>query len=173
MRVESRRSVRRHLAICLGFTGLALFLAIDVQAGWPRTRRTRVVTSSAPIPAKRVVAGVAPSPMLGQFYPEPYLNVRGNFESGGGYSPLGTYGDSTAVLYGPLSAFRSSSAPVLVYQRGYDGSFQPSVGTGFSTPNFPASSSVVYPSRANVVGAPRRVTTPPQWDSGINWIDLN
>jgi hypothetical protein len=118
-------------------------------------------------------AGIAPSPMLGNFYPEPYLNVRGNFEAGGGYSPLGIYGDSTAVLYGPLSAFRTSSAPVLYYERGYDGSYRPGVGTGFSTPNFPSGSPVIYPSRANVFGAPRRVSTPPQWDSGINWIDLN
>jgi hypothetical protein len=111
--------------------------------------------------------------MLGQFYPEPYLNVRGNFEVGGGYSPLGTYGDSSATLYGPLSAFRTSSAPVLYYQRGYDGSYRPGIGTGFSTPNFPAASGVVYPTRANSVNSPRSVYSPPQWDSGINFIDLN
>ncbi len=172
MRVVSRREVCRFLGIALGIAGLASLLAQDAEAGWPRTRRTRVVTTSAPVAAPRV-AGMAPSPMLGTFYSEPYLNIRGNFEAGGGYSPLGLYGDSTAVLYGPLSSFRTSSAPVLMYQRGYDGSFRPELGTGFSYPNFPAASPIVYPSRANAVGAPRRVTTPPQWDSGINFIDLN
>ncbi|MDB5352728.1 MAG: hypothetical protein JWN86_3975 [Planctomycetota bacterium] len=172
MRVESRRTVRRLLGVGIGVAGLVSFLALEVQAGWPRARRTRVVTTSAPVAVPRAT-GLAASPMLGQFYPEPYLNIRGNFETGGGYSPLGTYGDSTAAMYGPLSSFRTSSAPVLLYQRGYDGSFRPELGTGFSTPNFPAASSIVYPSRANVVGGPRRTTSPPQWDSAIDWIDRN
>ena len=143
-------------------------IAADARAGWPRTRRARVVPTST-----RRVAGVAPSPMLGSFYPETTVNIRGNFEAGGGYSPLGTYGNTAATLYGPLSAFRATAAPVVMYGRGYDGSYRPEVGTGFSTPNQPAISPVVYPTRLNSVGASHRMTTPPQWDSGINWIDLN
>ena len=111
--------------------------------------------------------------MLGTFYPEPYLNVRGNGIAGGGYSPLGLYGDATSVMYGPLSAFRSYAAPVRVYERGYDGTFREGLGTAFSTPNQPAATNVVYPSRANVRNAPRRVTTPPSWESGIDFIDQN
>ena len=156
----------------LGATALALSLglAAESQAGWPRARRSRTVvatTSARP-------AGLAASPMLGTFHPDPSpINVRGNFAAGGGYSPLGTFGETSATLYGPLSAFRATSAPVLVYERGYDGSYRPGLSTGFSTPNFPASSPVVYPTRANNRNGSRRTTTPPQWDSGINWIDLN
>lgn len=142
--------------------------ASETQAGWPRARRTRVVPTSA-----RQVAGVAPTPMLGSFYSETVVNIRGNFEAGGGYSPLGTYGDTSMSLYGPLSVFRATSAPIQTYQRGYDGTFRPGTATGFSFPNQPALSPVVYPWRANVVGAPRNVGTPMQWDSGINWVDLN
>lgn len=142
--------------------------AADAHAQWPRARRGRLVPTSAPR-----VAGVAPSPMLGTFYPETVVNIGGNFELGGGYSPLGTYGDTSASLIGPLSAFRTTSAPVLMYQRGYDGRTRPELSTSFSNPNQPALSPVVYPSRANVLGAPRRLTTPPQWDNAINWVDLN
>ena len=130
-----------------------------------------MVTTSAP---RVVPTGMAPSPMLGTFYPDPSpLNVRGNFVAGGGYSPLGTYGETAATLYGPLSAFRNTAAPVASYERGYDGSFRPTIGTGFSTPNFPSASPVVYPTRANVVNSQRRISTPPRWESGIDWIDLN
>ncbi len=157
-----------------------LATAPGAEAGWPRSRRPRVVvvptSASSPTASSarsRAAQGLAPSPMLGQFYPEPYLNIRGNFEAGGGYSPLGTFGDSSATLYGPLSAFRAEAAPVLMYRRGYDGSVRSEVGTGFSTPNFPPASNIVYPARANAVGTSRRITTPPQWESGINFIDLN
>jgi len=160
------RSTLRAIAL-----GLVLGLAAEATAGWPRARRGRtvVVTTSR----TTQVAGLAPSPMLGTFYPDPYVNIRGNFEAGGGYSPLGTFGDTSATLYGPLSAFRSTAAPVQVYERGYDGSFRQNIATGFSSPNFPPASPVVYPTRANSVNSSQRRTTPPQWDSGINWIDLN
>ena len=153
---------------------LGLVLASDASAGWPRARRSRTVVVTTTSTQTRV-AGLAPSPMLGTFYPDPPpLNVRGNFEAGGGYSPLGTYGDSAANIIGPLSSFREVAAPVLTYERGYDGAYRPGVGTSFSSPNFPsASPAVVYPTRANARNAGRRMSTPPQWDSGINWIDLN
>jgi hypothetical protein len=171
---SSRRILGR-----FGMLGLALALSAPtaVSAGWPRRARNRpaqvVVTTTRTINTRQV-AGLAPSPMLGSFYPDPSpINIRGNFEAGGGYSPLGTYGDTAANLIGPLSDFRTMTAPVLVYERGYDGSYRPGLGTGFSNPNFPAASPVVYPTRANVRNGPQRMSTPPQWDRAINWIDLN
>ena len=171
MTMISRRDLRGRWIPVVASLGLVAIMAAESSAGWPRARRARgvVVTS---VSSPRVV-GAAPPRMLGTFYPDPYVNIRGNFEVGGGYSPLGTYGDTSATLYGPLSAFRATSAPVQVYERGYDGSFRPNIATGFSTPNFPAASRVVYPTRANAVNNSQRRTTPPQWDSGINWIDLN
>lgn len=168
MSVLSRRPHRGSARILALTLALAAGLAAESQAGWPRARRARLVPTSAPR-----VAGVAPSPMLGTFYPSHDVDVVANFTTGGGYSPLGTYGDTAASLYGPLSAFRATAAPVQMYQRGYNGSFRPELGTGFSTPNQPALSPVVYPTRANAVGGARRMTTPPQWDNAINWIDLN
>ncbi len=166
--------MRITLSFCRHAMNGALIFAVaglfagEAEAQWPRARRVRLVPTSA-----RQVPGVAPSPMLGTFYPDNVVNIRGNFEAGGGYSPLGTYGDTAATLYGPLSAFRTKAAPVTTYQRGYNGAIVPSQGTSFSTPNQPALSPVVYPWRGNVPNAPRNVGTPPQWDSGINWIDLN
>jgi hypothetical protein len=152
---------------------LGLGLAADARADWPRARRSRTVVVTTTTVQPQVV-GFARPRMLGTFYPDPpTLNIRGNFEAGGGYSPLGMFGDNSATEIGPLSAFRTTAAPVLVYERGYDGSFRPGIGTSFSNPNFPASSPVVYPTRANVRNAGRRMSTPPQWESGINWIDLN
>ena len=171
MSIMSRQLVFRFGLLALVFSVL---LPSSASAQWGRSRsRPRparvVVTTSSPR-----VSGLAPSPMRGTFYPDPSpVMILGNFEVGGGYSPLGTYGDSSATLIGPLSAFRTTAAPVLYYQRGYDGNLRPEIGTGFSNPNFPPASPVVYPTRANVRNAPRNVTTPPQWDSGINWIDLN
>jgi hypothetical protein len=146
--------------------------AVDATAGWPPARRARVVVVQPTVVTARV-APARPPRMLGTFYPDASINIRGNFEAGGGYSPLGTFGDTSATLYGPLSSFRTATAPVQTYERGYDGSFRPGVGTGFSTPNFPAASSLVYPNRSSVVNGSQRRTTPPQWDSAINWVDLN
>ena len=166
-------TIRRVGMIALAL-GLVVATAADSAAGWPRGRRSRTVVVTTTASDVRV-RELTPAPMLGTFYPDPPpLNVRGNFEAGGGYSPLGLYGDSAATIIGPLSAFRATAAPVLVYERGYDGSYRPGLGTSFSNPNFPAASpGVVYPTRANARNAGRRTSTPPQWDSGINWIDLN
>lgn len=190
--IVSRKGWGAVVALMIG-----VLAAADASAGWPRRARGRVVataaSSAAPAPvyvttsapvvvtptalsvvsAQRRATGLAPSPMLGTFYPDNYVNIRGNFEAGGGYSPLGTYGDTTADLYGPLSSFRQAAAPVVIYQRGYNGAYQPALGTGFSTPNFPTASPVVYPTRANAVGAPRRVGSPVQWDRANYWLDMN
>jgi hypothetical protein len=112
--------------------------------------------------------------MLGTFYPEPVLWVRGNGRAGGGYSPADAYGiTSNLDVDGPLSPFRATAAPVMTYQRGYDGLLYPGLGTSFSNPNQPRLSPVVYPTRANVYPGFRRSPTPPWWQSSINWLDQN
>ena len=111
--------------------------------------------------------------MLGSFYPNPYIIVRGNAPAGGGFSPLGQFGDTSMDLYGPLSSLRQIAAPVVTYQRGYDGVVRPAVGTSFSNPNLPEINPVVYPTKASFYYGPRTQSTPPWWDRGITWIDQN
>jgi hypothetical protein len=123
---------------------------------------------AVPAPARPRAAGP-----LGTFYPTPYIWTRGNAPAGGGYSPLGQFGDTTMALYGPLSAFRFTSAPVLTYSRGYDGRPVVAPGTSFSTPNLPALTPVVYPTQATNYFGFRRSGAPPWWPNAINWIDQN
>jgi hypothetical protein len=111
--------------------------------------------------------------MLGNFYPEPYMFVRGNGSVGGGYSPLGSYLEGNLALYGPISPLRATAAPVVTYTRGYDGVARPEVGTSFSTPNLPELTPVIYPTRANLYGGARTTRTPPWWPNAINFIDQN
>jgi hypothetical protein len=112
-------------------------------------------------------------PMLGTFYPTPTLMVRGNWPAGGGYSPLGIYGDVSMAVYGPLSPFRNYSAPVVTYGSGYDGRPVPLVGTSFSTPNRPEITPVIYPTQANYFWRIRDTGDPPWWGNGMDWIDQN
>ena len=111
--------------------------------------------------------------MLGTFSPTPYLMVRGNWPAGGGYSPLGAYGDNTLSVYGPLSALRGYTAPVTTYARGYDGRPVPVPGYSFSTPNRPDATPVVYPTQASYYYRIRESGDPPWWTSGSDWIDQN
>jgi hypothetical protein len=165
--------------------GLLLAFGAEANAGWPFARPRR---SESPLPVyptsnavivdpPRIVAtsanATAPTPMLGTFYPTPYMSVRGNAPTGGGYSPLGTYGDQNLVLYGPLSSLRASSAPVLTYVRGYDGVVYPTQGTAISYPNLPPASRVVYPTRGSSFYGFRESGTPPWWSNAANWIDQN
>jgi hypothetical protein len=115
----------------------------------------------------------APTSTLGTFQPTPYMIVRGNDPLGGGYSPLGIYGDQTMSLYGPLSPLRQTSAPLRSYVRGYDGRIYAAEATSFSNPNLPELSPVIYPSESNNFYGPRVSRTPPWWSSAINWIDQN
>jgi len=110
---------------------------------------------------------------LGSVYPTPYMMVRGNAPAGGGYSPLGSYGNTTLSLYGPLSSLRMTSAPVMTYSRGYDGRTVLTPGTSFSTPNLPALTPVIYPTQATDYYGFRQSGTPPWWANGINWLDQN
>jgi hypothetical protein len=137
-------------------------------AGTPPRRSRRVATT-------RVQACDAPraTGTLGTFYGTPVITVQGNNPVGAGYSPLGIYGDQTLSLYGPLSPFRSSAAPVLTYVRGYDGRTRLTEAISFSNPNLPAMSDVRYPTEANYYYGPRRVRVLPWGSNAINWIDQN
>jgi len=175
VRVGARRGAgfRRRLAWFALLTGIA---AVRVDAGdlldrTAPTRRVIVVPAARSSPTARTEVNNYGG--LGTFYPTPYMMVRGNAPAGGGYSPLGTFGDTTLALYGPLSSLRMTSAPVMTYTRGYDGRSVVVPGTSFSTPNLPALTPVVNPSQANYYYGFRRSGTPPWWSSGVNWIDQN
>jgi hypothetical protein len=143
-------------------------------------RRPRPAPSRAraPVAAARVVPdqgrfAVNNYGRLGSYYPTPYLMVRGNAPAGGGYSPLGTFGETTMSLYGPLSGFRMTTAPVLTYSRGYDGRTVVTQGTSFSAPNLPALTPVVYPTQATYAYGFRHSGSPPWWANAYTWIDQN
>ena len=58
------------------------------------------------IQATQACTPVARSARLGTFYETPYLTVGGNnFSGGGGFSPLGQYGNTTMALYGPFAPY--------------------------------------------------------------------
>jgi hypothetical protein len=139
----------------------------SVQAGTPFRRRAPVL-----VPSGTTVRQPS-SPYAGTFYPTPYMTVRGNAPAGGGYSPLGMYGESTMALYGPLSALRSTAAPLITYSRGYDGRTVIQARTSFSTPNLPGATPVIYPTQATYYYGFRESGDPPWWSSGTNWIDQN
>src|SRR5689334_23359612 len=119
-------------------------------------------------PPRRAPASPGPcaggiSPTLGTFQPTPYIVARGDWPTGGGYSPLELYGDQSMTLYGPLSPLRSISAPVTTYSRGYDGRIYAGRGTSTSTPNLPGLSPVIYPTQGSYFYGPRVNRTPPWW----------
>lgn len=131
-----------------------------------------VLASSVYAQAPRVTYESGPS-TLGTFEPTPYILVGGAAPIAGGYSPLGTYGDTSLSLNGPLASMRSISAPVVTYSRGYDGVLRATPGTSSSTPNLPLLSPFAYPTRRNNYYAPRSSPSQSQWTSGVNWIDQN
>jgi hypothetical protein len=165
---RSRSSRHFFLDCCslVAFTMLPVGVAVaEDRFELPRVQRV--------VPAPQPVC-VSPVPStLGTFQPTPYIMVRGNWPTGGGYSPLQFSGDESMTLYGPLSLLRSVTAPVMTYSRGYDGRVYASPATSFSTPNLPGLTPVIYPTSANYYYAPRVNRTPPQWTSGINWIGQN
>lgn len=159
------------------------------EAGkWFQRRQARpVVVAPRPAPAPGpastayAVPRAEPAP-LGSFYHNPTIMVGGNWPNRvaedtygvyGGYSPNGFYGDTTMVLYGPLSALRAVTAPVPVYSRGYDGRTIVTEGTATSYPNMPELSPVIYPTKATNFWGFRETTTLPWWTRGTNWIDQN
>ena len=155
-------------------------LAISIPAAWPdpsdagdrlaRRRERRVVETVDRRPENRL----APSPMLGQFRPMPYINVAGSPSNGGGYSPLGFYGPNTSMnLYGPFSALRTTAAPVTTVVRGYDGIPTAVEGVSFSTPFMPGLSPVRYPNRATSYESVRGVAPGRRTPDGSTWVDQN
>jgi hypothetical protein len=166
----------RHAVLCLGtFVTGSLLLPMIGTIGSVRaedhTRRARraVVLTRARI---TYAPGAAQPRPLGTFMPTPVVVIRGNDPVGGGYSPLGIYGDQTMSLYGPFSPFRSVTAPVVVYSRGYDGVVRPSEAISTSYPNLPVLSPVAYPTQANNYYGPRILQDPRSF-SAINWLDQN
>jgi hypothetical protein len=109
---------------------------------------------------------------LGTFYPTPVIAVQSNNPVGGGFAPLDIFGDQTMALYGPFSALRTTTAPVLTYSRGYDGVVRPVEGITNTYPILPQVAPVAYPTRANYYYGPRIIENPAK-DSAINWIDQN
>lgn len=154
----------RNLLVCMA-------LPVGVAADQDRLESPRV-RAAGPAPCA-VCASPAPD-QLGTFQPTPYIMFGGNWPAGGGYPSLEYYGGGQSLgIYGPLSAFRAVAAPVMTYSRGYDGRVYATQATSFSTPNKPELSPVIYPTSASYFYAPRVNRTPPQWTSGINWIDQN
>ena len=165
----SRNSGGWRPVIGLGLVWLAasgLSPSVRAQGFW-------VHRSPQPVVVTRARPAYPPTSTLGTFYPTPYMMVRGNDPVGGGYSPLGIYGDQTMSIYGPFSPLRTRTAPVRTYARGYNGVVYVSEGNSFSNPNLPELSPVVYPTEANNFFGPRVSRTPPWWSSAINWIDQN
>jgi hypothetical protein len=143
------------------------------HAGGPFLRRARAVVPTAAVENPADANANAPSPMLGTFYPTPYVMVGGDRPTGSGYSPLGQYGVVSTAMYGPMSIYRTVTAPVSVYTRGYDGSVREVRGHSFSSPNLPESNPVVYPTPAAYRDRLWRGQTPPWWTRGEGWIDQN
>lgn len=163
--------VKTTLIVLTGMT-LVVALSSDGMAGGLSHKRGPVVANPTRYVATSVAAP-APGPLGSGFVPTPYINVRGNGTAGGGYSPLGQFGDATMVLYGPLSSLRTTSVPVMTYTRGYDGRLLASPGTSFSNPNQPRLSPVIYPTQAVNYYGFRQSGSPPWWQNGINWLDQN
>jgi len=156
-------------AFCLVMI-ILLSLSLTTHAGgFARRRLGAVVPTGSGNPAN----ANAPSDMLGTFYSTPTIFVRGDFPTGHGYSPLGFYGTNTLTSYGPISAYRSVTAPVRIYSRGYDGRVIEGEGTTTSNPYLPEPQPVLYPTANSNYYKPRRATAPPWWQSGINWVDQN
>ena len=157
--------------VLLGAALIVTAAALTATAGEHRFRRGRhaaVVQTVRTAPFRDPVYGSH----LGTFYPTPAIIVQGNYPVGGGYSPLGIYGDQTLSLFGPMSALRTTTAPVLTYTRGYDGVVRPATAISSSYPNLPLLAPVAYPTRANNYYAPRVIENPAH-DSAIMWLDQN
>jgi hypothetical protein len=166
----------RHAGFCLGaFLTGTLLLSTIIPVGSARAgdhdrhaRRRVVVTRARPVYPQ----GAAQPGPLGTFMPTPMVWIGGDFPNGGGYSPLGIYGDQTMSLYGPTSFFRTATAPVVVYTRGYDGVVRPTEGYSTSYPNRPCLSPVAYPTHANNYYGPRILEDPRKFPA-FNWLDQN
>ncbi len=166
-----RPATRLRAAFTLAASALIAAPSSPAEAGGPSRRRDRPIRETVDTrPENRL----APTPMLGNFRPTPYITVRGNGLLGGGYSPLGFFGPNTSMtLYGPFSALRTTAAPVSTVVRGYNGLPTRVEGTSFSTPFQPNLSPVRYPTRATNYDSLRGVPTGPRTGNGYLWVDQN
>src|SRR5579883_1719424 len=99
---------RRLRQVILGFGLLALSVQPAEAGGLFRKHSRTVVPTTAQAPA--------PLPAtLGTFYATPTMTVKANWPTGTGYAPMGTYGSTAMSIYGPMSALRSTAAPLLMY----------------------------------------------------------
>jgi hypothetical protein len=155
--------------ILLGVSLILTAGAVSSVAGERHFRRARRPAVVQPVPTAHRIDPVY-GDRLGTFFPTPAVVVQGNYPVGGGYAPLGTFGDTTMALFGPLSSFRTTTAPVLTYARGYDGVVRPAQFTSTSYPNLPYLAPVAYPTRANHYYAPRILDNPGR-ESAIEWLD--
>jgi hypothetical protein len=154
-------------------SGLWTMVTHPAEAGGLLRKRARVVAprsvyvpTVAPIPAQGY-------PMLGTFYPTPYMTVGGQGPITGGYTPFGRPAEWSLTLNGPLAATRSTAAPITRYVRGYDGRVYATPAVSTSYPFEPDIAPVVYPTRASYFYGFRQTGTPPWWDRGEGWVDLN
>ncbi len=163
--------MRRALSDYLPIAGvlLAFFLSQSVQA----QQSAQVVRRGNPEPCNTCPPRAQPR-SLGTFYETPYMTVGGNGVTGGlGYTPLQQYGDSTMSLYGPFSALRAKTVPVLLYQRSAGGEVRAELGTASSYPFLPPASPVQYPARTQTRGESRSLIRNSPGDTGFNWADQN
>lgn len=167
----SRIHVSMARPLLLGLVLVLIAGTVSATAGERLFRRSRRPVAVQPVPTARTVNPVY-GDRLGTFYPTPAIVVQGNYPTGGGYAPLGIYGEHNLSMYGPFSSFRTTTAPVATYVRGYDGVVRPAESISTSYPNFPQLAPLAYPTRANAYYAPR-VRNNPAEESAINWLDQN
>jgi hypothetical protein len=120
------------------------------------------------VPRSGVVSTAPRSPYLGTFYPTPSLIIRDDEPAGKGYSPLGQYGQPSAMdLYGPISRFRSRTETFTYYRRGYNGVLESRQGVRvtqpYLRPDYPRPGLVE--TRAVVDRSGRLIILPPRDDS--------
>ena len=145
IRIASSRS----RAVVFVFVLLPTFDRSDRPAGrMTRARHARAEGgrhpgTTAPVPAARVRPWAHFSRRPTSWSAEVIRPARG-------YSPLDIYGDQTLPLYGPMSAFRVSTAPVLIYAGATTVSSASSRQIHFPIPIFPMSP-VVYPTEVELL----------------------
>src|SRR5829696_5690420 len=89
----------------LALLGLVAWGSTRAEAGGLFRRRERAAVPTVRMVPTAAAPTAAPFPTtLGTFYPTPYMTVRGNFPTGGGYSPNDQFGDTSMDIYGPLSS---------------------------------------------------------------------
>lgn len=166
----SRSSFERTRPAVLGILCVLTIGVLSAGAGEHPQRRGRR-QAARPVPTARVVSPVY-GDRIGTFYPTPAIFVQASYPATNGYAPLGIYGDHNLSVYGPFSSFRTTTAPVATYVRGYDGVVRPAESISTSYPNLPQLAPLAYPTRANDYYAPR-IRDNPAYESAIGWLDMN